>query len=65
MSVEQERDAALQRCREYRDAVAKIVEAITNEGSHPEYHREIVTRHRREWPVLWLAIMGVCDVYER
>ena len=35
------------------DALRK---AIMDEGSHPLHHREVMARHRREWPVLWRAI---------
>lgn len=37
-------------------AIEKIRRAIENPGSHPAYHREVMTRHRKEWPVLWRAI---------
>ena len=30
--------------------------AIMDEGSHPLHHRQVMARHRREWPVLWKAI---------
>lgn len=30
--------------------------AIMDEGSHPSHHRQVMARHRREWPVLWKAI---------
>lgn len=33
--------------------IARINEAITNKGSHPEYHDEVMERHRKEWPFLW------------
>lgn len=37
-------------------AVKAVIEAIRNEGSHPQYHREVMARHRREWPTLWKAL---------
>ena len=27
-----------------------------DEGSHPLHHRQVMARHRREWPVLWKAV---------
>lgn len=33
--------------------------AIADEGTHPEYHRALMSRHRREWPKLWAAIDAV------
>ena len=30
--------------------------AILDEGFHPIHHRQVMARHRREWPVLWKAI---------
>jgi hypothetical protein len=35
------------------DALRK---AIMFQGSHPLHHRQVMARHRREWPVLWKAI---------
>lgn len=33
-----------------------IIEAIENEGSVQKYHRQIMAKHRKEWPKLWEAI---------
>ena len=33
--------------------------AIKDSGSHPEYHRIIMSRHRSEWPVLWHTISSI------
>lgn len=33
-----------------------LLAAIQDSGSHPVAHREIVRRHREEWPTLWRAI---------
>ena len=30
--------------------------AIMDEGSHPLHHRQVMARHRQEWPVLWKAV---------
>jgi ATP-dependent Clp protease ATP-binding subunit ClpC len=38
------------------DAVERIYQALTDAGSHPEYHQTTMSRHRREWPILWAAI---------
>lgn len=38
------------------EAVAAIIAAIEQPGRSPAYHRAIMSRHRREWPVLWRAI---------
>jgi hypothetical protein len=35
------------------DALRK---AIMFQGSHPLHHRQVMARHRKEWPVLWKAI---------
>ena len=33
-----------------------LQKAIMDEGSHPLHHRQVMVRHRKEWPVLWKAI---------
>lgn len=38
------------------DDLTELLAAVNNTGSHPEYHREVMRRHRREWPTLWKAI---------
>ncbi len=38
------------------DAARRVKEAIENEGSHPEYHRQVLRRHRTEWHALWKTI---------
>lgn len=38
------------------EAIAALRAAIENEGPHPEVHREVMARHRAEWPTLWTAI---------
>lgn len=38
------------------EAIARLLEAVLDEGPAPGYHREIMGRHRREWPTLWEAI---------
>lgn len=36
--------------------MADLLKAIQDEGSHPIAHREIMRRHRQEWPTLWILI---------
>lgn len=39
------------------DAVIRdIVAAIRVPGPGPEYHRQVMERHRQEWPTLWKHI---------
>ena len=35
---------------------AAVREAITNEGSHPSFHRKVMRKHKEEWPTLWAAL---------
>ena len=37
-------------------SLLEIMDAIEDEGRYPRYHREIMRRHRSEWPTLWRAI---------
>lgn len=37
-------------------AVAVVRHAVDNPGPRPDVHREIMARHRAEWPTLWDAI---------
>jgi len=36
--------------------ISKLRKAIEDKGPCPEFHREIMRRHRAEWPALWRAI---------
>lgn len=33
-----------------------LVRAIQNPGPSPYWHRQVLHKHRREWPTLWAAI---------
>lgn len=44
------RDTGLQKAAE------EVAQAIMDEGIMPGYHREIMARHRQEWPTLWQAL---------
>ena len=35
------------------EAALRVVKAIQEKGSHPEYHDQVMERHRNEWPYLW------------
>lgn len=39
-----------------RVLIAGIQTAIFNEGRNPEYHQQVMRRHRSEWPALWSTI---------
>lgn len=41
--------------------VEELRSVINNPGSHPEYHREQLSRLQREWPTLWNAIQGLIN----
>ncbi len=34
-----------------------VQEAITNAGPNPSYHRQIIKRHKKEWPTLWKILL--------
>ena len=36
--------------------IERVRNAIQNEGQHPPLHRELMRRHRLEWPTLWRAL---------
>lgn len=38
------------------DAIDEVRQAVRVEGSHPDHHRQVMRRHRQEWPTLWAAI---------
>lgn len=48
--------ATLTDLKRLRAEVDAVVRAITDAGSHPDYHQALMTRHRHEWPTLWRAI---------
>jgi hypothetical protein len=37
-------------------ALQALEDAVTDLGPRPDYHRQVMERHRREWPRLWQAI---------
>lgn len=39
-----------------KKTLGRICEAAENKGNSPSYHREVMSRHRKEWPTLWRAI---------
>lgn len=41
-------------------AAQEVRQAIKAEGRNPHYHREILARHRRQWPILWEALDKLC-----
>lgn len=51
--------------RQVHHQARQVLIAIKDEGSHPPYHREVMARHRREWPTLWKAIDGLCSTLEK
>lgn len=36
--------------------MSELRDAVRDPGPHPDYHRSVMERHRREWPTLWQAI---------
>lgn len=42
--------------RDLRAGILALSEALSGEGPRPDVHREIMARHRAEWPTLWAAI---------
>ena len=34
----------------------EVVRAIEDSGSHPEYHNNVLKKHKRQWPLLWSKI---------
>lgn len=40
-------------------ATARVVNAVTDAGTHPEYHQRQLDRLRREWPTLYYALMDL------
>lgn len=46
----------MSRQQRIEDDLSDLLKAIQDEGSHPIAHREIMSRHRREWPTLWRLI---------
>lgn len=38
------------------EALAALRAAVEDEGPRPDLHREVMARHRAEWPTLWTAI---------
>lgn len=40
--------------------VMGIVDAILDPGPQPLYHRQVLQRHRTEWPALWRYLDALC-----
>ena len=47
---------AVKEIEHLRALIINIQKAILNEGRNPEYHQQLMRRHKEEWPVLWSAI---------
>lgn len=47
--------------QELEYALMHLEEAIYDEGPQPKYHRQVMKKHRKEWPVLWAAIDEVLE----
>lgn len=47
---------------EMEEAIRQLKQAIFVEGVVPYYHREIMKKHRKEWPTLWAAIDKLIEV---
>lgn len=45
-------------------AALQVVDAIRNEGSHPNFHRTVIAKHRREWPTLWCQLDRLIEQVE-
>ena len=39
--------------------VDALILAVRDEGPEPRFHREVMQRHKKEWPTLWNAIDGI------
>lgn len=48
--------ALFTRLRATEALVEAVGSAINNAGPNPQHHREVMARHRREWPTLWRAL---------
>lgn len=44
---------------EMRDALDALWSAVHDAGPVESYHRDVMRRHRREWPTLWRAIDAI------
>lgn len=40
----------------------RLRQAVEDEGPNPRYHREVMERHREEWPALWAAIDEILEM---
>lgn len=49
IEMERERD-------KWKKLAEQLIEAITNEGQSPKFHRTVMNKHRSEWPTLWNRI---------
>lgn len=45
--------------------VHRVIEAITNSGSHPAYHNKIIHKQRSMHPTLWWALDELVRVNQR
>ena len=52
-------DEAADEIERLRNLIKGVAEAVTNEGIMPSYHRKVMRKHRRQWPVLWSRIDDV------
>lgn len=55
----------MSRSKDLREAVKAVQEAIRDEGPGADYHREMMRKHRQEWPTLWRALDRLIRVNQR
>ena len=49
MRLQEDRD-------KWRDLCLGLVEIVKNEGLSPRYGKDLLEKHRKEWPLLWSQI---------
>jgi hypothetical protein len=42
----------------------ELMEAVTNEGPQPSFHKKILKKHSEEWPTLWKRIKRIKKALE-
>ena len=53
---------AARRWAKVEPLLTELRAAIEDEGPFPQHHRQVMIRHRREWPTLWNVLVRLVPV---
>jgi hypothetical protein len=56
-------ERAYNRAARLEIAIARVVNAIENEGPRPAHHQRVMSQHRTEWSTLWRELDNLLEQF--